>query len=98
MMIICEKHGCQPAMQVSRDLVDAKGQVSPDMQLVKVEYEYEGTIADRYHLSPAFAGRLGFTQPTVLPLPDIYPPWVDEIPWSAVCVKCFDESRGRSNP
>jgi hypothetical protein len=68
------------------------------VQLVTVDFEYEGTKADRYHLSATLASQLGFTQATTLPLPDDYPSWVDEIQWYIVCVKCFDESRNRSNP
>jgi len=93
MMILCQKHGGQPGMQVSRDVVDAEGQVAPDAQLIRVEFNYEGTPALWFHLSPATASRLGFTRPTVLPLPDDYPSWCDEIQWSCVCAKCFDESR-----
>jgi hypothetical protein len=92
MMVVCKKHGGQPAMKVSRDVVDADGQLLRDAQLVTVDFAYEGNVADRYHLSSEVAGQLGFMLPTVLPLPDDFPPWVEKIPWSAVCVKCFDES------
>jgi hypothetical protein len=93
MMVICGKHAGQPAMQVSRDVVNTDGQVSADLQLVTVDYEYEGMCACRFYLSPATASRLGFTKPTVLPLPDEYPSWVNDVPWSFVCAKCFAESR-----
>jgi hypothetical protein len=92
-MILCPHHGCQPAMQVSRDVVGAEGQISPDVELIRVDYEYEGTPADCFYMSHAMASRLGFTRPTVLPLPDDYPPWVTEVLWAAVCVRCFAESR-----
>lgn len=93
MMIVCKTHGGQPAMQVSRDVVDTKGKVSPDVGLIRVDFEHEGIPTHWFYLSPATASRVGFTGPTVLPLLDAFPPWVDEIPWSAVCVKCFEESR-----
>lgn len=98
MMIVCKTHGGQPAMQVSRDVVDAEGKVLPDVELIRVDLEYQGTPTHSYYLSPAIASRLGFTGPTVLPLPDDFPPWVDEVAWSAVCLKCFEESRSWSKP
>ena len=93
MRIICPKHGGQLAMQVSRDVVDAAGQVPPRVQLIRVDYEYEGTATHWFYLSPATASRLGFTKPTVLPLPDEFPPWTDDGLFCAVCRKCFEESR-----
>jgi len=80
-------------MRVSRDIVDDDGQVSPDVTLVRVEFNYEGDPALWYYMSPEIATRLGFIDRTVLPLPDQFPPWVDEVTWWAVCAKCFDDSR-----
>jgi len=80
-------------MQVSRDAIDSAGRVRCAIELVQIEFEYEGEPALRFWLGPTTAQRLGFTSRTVLPLPDFYPPWVDETEWWAVCVKCFAETR-----
>ena len=97
-MVLCKTHGGRPAMHVSRDVVDEAGQVSPHTQLVRVDFEYEGTPTHWFYLSSEIASRLGFTRSTVLPLPDHFPPWVDEVLWLAVCTECFDQSRHSGRP
>lgn len=98
MMILCKTHGGQPAMQVSSDVVDSNGKMLADVELTRVDFEYEGMPTHWFYLSPAMARRWDLSEPTVLPLGDVFPRWVDEIPWAAVCVKCYDESRHRRKP
>ncbi len=81
-------------MQVSRDAV-INGALVRGAALITISFEFDGTVLIRYHLSAALAKDLGFSKSVMLPLPDQGPAWVDEIQWTAVCIKCFEEARAR---
>lgn len=95
-MMLCEKHGGEPAMVVSNDAIDTNGNVSQEIKLIQVDFEIDGKPMVRYYLSPANASRFGLKDVSTFPMEDELPAWVDEIKWSAVCLECYRESRSFS--
>ena len=87
MMMICPRHGAQPAVQVSKDLLDANGSIVHDSPLVEVTFRYQGEAVDLFYVSPQFAKKWGLGGATDLPLPDEYPSWTSEM--RILCSRCF---------
>jgi hypothetical protein len=94
MRLICPKHGIQAPMQLSPDIWEEPWKADKERGGIKVEYEFNGETVDAFLLSADFAKRVGAIDGP-LPLPDQYPPWMDQL--LAVCSKCLAEKTASRN-
>lgn len=89
MMIECERHGFNEAVQVSPDLRERVNASEEIKGYVSVHYEYNDEIVDSYFLSTRYAEKYELRNGGILPLPDDYPKWVMGL--VLVCKKCFED-------
>jgi hypothetical protein len=92
MRIDCSIHGCQSVLQISPDIKRDPRRADRDRGGVHVVYEYQGMPVDSYLLSAEFATAHDIPD-GVFPLPDDYPPWINEV--AIVGRKCFEAMPGR---
>jgi hypothetical protein len=95
-MIRCKLHGLQAGMCIAREALDSEGRVSPGLELVRVDFEWDRTPTHWFFMTKEIADRLRVT-PGPMELPDVFPPWVNETEWACVCDKCFIESGAIAN-
>jgi hypothetical protein len=89
MIVACSRHGKRIGCKVSPDLWAAPGSAPVATEYIEFSYEFLGDATFHfYRLSAKFAQKHGIV-PGTYPLPDVYPPWVDEI--TGMCQDCFLE-------
>lgn len=88
MMIKCEQHGFNEAIQVSPDLKKRINASKKIKDYILVHYEYNDEIAETFFLSIEYATKYKLQNNNILPLPDDYPKWVKAL--VLICKKCFE--------
>lgn len=89
MMIKCNAHGFYNALQVSPDIKKQVEFSVGHLNIIIIDFEYDGDVVDSFYLSEGFAQKNGYKCNQKMTLPDDYPRWVGEM--VLVCEKCFQE-------